>query len=157
MSGYLFWNSGNLFNRGTYGYFWASTLYSYTPSRLLYFSSTNVNPKNVSNKPDGFPLRCVARFLCTIPSRALRSLPLSVMLSGRLLWFNGDPSNRGVYGFFWLSKSKTYIKSNNVYFTSNEMYGRGDFEKLYGFPLRCVARFLALFLPELSAAFLFRL
>ncbi|MBR3180556.1 hypothetical protein IKF63_00555 [Candidatus Saccharibacteria bacterium] len=60
MSGTLDWVNGNLNNRGTYGYFWASTPYSYTNSRHLYFSSTTVGPRNYHNKPYGFMLRCVA-------------------------------------------------------------------------------------------------
>ena len=60
MSGVLYWVNGILGNRGTNGYFWASTPYSYTSSRYLNFRSTNVSPKYSGNKPDGFTLRCVA-------------------------------------------------------------------------------------------------
>ena len=60
MSGLLVWHSSNLFDRGTHGYFWASTPTSYANSRYLYFNSTNVGPKNNDHKPSGFPLRCVA-------------------------------------------------------------------------------------------------
>ncbi|MBR3180514.1 hypothetical protein IKF63_00305 [Candidatus Saccharibacteria bacterium] len=61
MSGILSWGSGNLYNRGTAGYFWSSTPYSYTDSRGLVFSSTYVNPKYGDHKPNGFTLRCVAQ------------------------------------------------------------------------------------------------
>ncbi|MBR3180888.1 hypothetical protein IKF63_02315 [Candidatus Saccharibacteria bacterium] len=61
MTGILYWNSGNLGSRGTFGYFWASTPNSYTDSRSLYFLSTNVYPKRNNAKPHGFTLRCVAR------------------------------------------------------------------------------------------------
>ena len=61
MSGYLFWGSGTLYSRGTYGSFWASMPLSYTDSRHLHFSSTFVIPKFGSNKPYGFTLRCVAQ------------------------------------------------------------------------------------------------
>ena len=61
MSGILRWNSGNLYDRGTYGNFWSSTPHSYTDSRYLYFGSTSVYPKGGSNKPLSFALRCVAQ------------------------------------------------------------------------------------------------
>ncbi|MBR3180745.1 hypothetical protein IKF63_01550 [Candidatus Saccharibacteria bacterium] len=61
MSGYLVWDSSNLGYRGTYGYFWASTLLSYIDSRGLLFYSTHVYPKANNAKPDGLPLRRVAR------------------------------------------------------------------------------------------------
>ena len=61
MSGYYDWNGNADWGVNNWrGRFWASTPYSYTDSRYLYFNSTGVLPKNVSNKPDGFPLRCVA-------------------------------------------------------------------------------------------------
>ena len=60
MSGYLIWRSNDLSSSGTYGYFWASTPYLYTNSRLLHFGSTNVSPKDGTAKPYGFALRCVA-------------------------------------------------------------------------------------------------
>ncbi|MBR3180593.1 hypothetical protein IKF63_00745 [Candidatus Saccharibacteria bacterium] len=62
MSGNLYWANGYLGVRGTYGGFWASTPNSYTYSRHLNFSSTNVNPKTNGDKPYGLALRCVARF-----------------------------------------------------------------------------------------------
>ena len=65
LSGSLGWHSGILYDRGTYGYFWTSTLYSYTYSRHLYFYSTEVNPKAGSSKPRSLALRCVARFFGT--------------------------------------------------------------------------------------------
>ena len=75
MSGVLGWSSGLLINRGTYGYFWSSTPGAYTYSRLLYFYSTNVNPKDSSSKPNGLPLRRVARFTCVfLPELSAASL-----------------------------------------------------------------------------------
>ncbi|MBR3180933.1 hypothetical protein IKF63_02540 [Candidatus Saccharibacteria bacterium] len=62
MSGILSWSSGNLYSRGAVGYFWSSTPFSYSDSRYLNFGSTNISPKNGSNKPYGLTLRCVARF-----------------------------------------------------------------------------------------------
>ncbi|MBR3180932.1 hypothetical protein IKF63_02535 [Candidatus Saccharibacteria bacterium] len=61
MSGYLSWDSDNLGNRGTHGYFWSSTPYAYTYSHNLNFASTSVNPMYGSSKPNGLPLRCVVR------------------------------------------------------------------------------------------------
>ena len=65
LSGFLNWNSGYLNARGVGGYFWASTPAAYTGSRILYFVSTNVNPKDNYGKPNGMALRCVARFFRT--------------------------------------------------------------------------------------------
>ena len=61
MSGYYWWGSGSTDRKGEYGRFWASTPYSYTDSRSLYFNSTNVYPKGNGNKPGGFTLRRVAQ------------------------------------------------------------------------------------------------
>ena len=75
MSGTLFWVSGNLNSRGTYGYFWASTPLSYANSRRLYFYSTNVNPKDGGYKPYGFTLRRVAQFFAPfLPELSAASL-----------------------------------------------------------------------------------
>ena len=60
MSGSLYWVNGNLSYRGTDGFFWASTPYTYTNSHVLYFNSAGVYPKNGYNKPYGFSLRCIA-------------------------------------------------------------------------------------------------
>ncbi|MBR3180934.1 hypothetical protein IKF63_02545 [Candidatus Saccharibacteria bacterium] len=68
LSGYRVWGSGSLSSRGTYGYFWSSTPYTYTNSHALGFSSTNVGPKNSYHKPYDFTLRCVAP-LFQLPKR----------------------------------------------------------------------------------------
>ena len=116
------------------------------------------------------------------PSRALRSLPLSVMMSGYLTWNSGNLTNRGTYGNFWSSMSSSYANSRYLYFNSTLVSPKNGYYKSNGFTLRCVARnhpkspplfhlnnfsevrsalqiplFLAPFLPELSAASLFRL
>ena len=61
MSGYYYWVYGNLYGRGTYGYYWSSTPYAATYSRYLYFYSTYVGPQGGNNKTYGFTVRCVAR------------------------------------------------------------------------------------------------
>ena len=189
MSGIFSWDSGYFGSRGTEGRFWSSTPVSYASSWYLYFRSTNVYPKNGDYKPTGFTLRCVARFppkspplfhlnkfselssalqiLCAFPSRALRSLPLSVMMSGYLFWGNGNLSTRGTYGYFWSSTPGSYVGSRYLYLTSTNVGPKNGYGKSYGLSLRCVARFfrtstyaqkiIAPFLPEPSAAFPFRL
>ena len=176
MSGHLYWVSGTLNDRGTFGSFWSSTPYSYASSRYLYFGSTYVGPKYGYNKPDGSTLRCVAslfvtflpelsaaspvflqnlhlyftsinfrrfaprsKFFCNFPSRALRSLPLSVMMSGNLYWVYGNPDNRGTYGNFWASRPYSYTDSRLLVFGSTNVYSKSGYYKLGGFPLRCVA------------------
>ena len=91
------------------------------------------------------------------PSRALRSLPLSVMMTGDLWWGNGGLYDRGMYGGFWSSTPYAYITSHYLYFISTNVNSKNGSHKPSGFMLRCVARFICVFLPELSAAFLFRL
>ena len=161
MSGTLSWVSGNLNNRGTYGGFWASTPNSYTYSRYLVFYSSNVYPKSNDNKPHGYTLRCVARpkfpplfylnrvsevrsalkiFLSgNVSSRALRSLPLSVMLSGNLSWVAGNLYNRGTSGYFWASTPTSYTNSRLLYFYSTNVSPKNNSDKPGGFTLRCVA------------------
>ncbi|MBR3180980.1 hypothetical protein IKF63_02790 [Candidatus Saccharibacteria bacterium] len=71
MSGILYWDSGLLGSRGTGGYFWSSTHYSYTDSHYLNFYSTSVYSKSGRNKPSGIALRCVA--FQSSPQHALKS------------------------------------------------------------------------------------
>ena len=115
-----------------------------------------------------------------ISSRALRSLPLSVMMSGYFAWSSGGFNSRGANGNFWASTPYSYTDSRYLRFDSTTVYPKSGASKPYGLTLRCVARFkifthvppqylfggslgaqnsmlLARFLPELSAAFLFRL
>ena len=144
MSGNLNWNSGNLVLRGTGGYLWSSTPYAYINSRYLYFYSSVVGPKDGSSKPYGLALRCVARFLCAFPSRALRSLPLSVMMSGVLYWVNGILGNRGTNGYFWSSTPGSYTYSRLLYLDSAHANPKDGINRPYGLALRCVARIFRL-------------
>ena len=91
------------------------------------------------------------------PSRALRSLPLSVMMSGTLYWGNGNLNLRGTGGYFWSSTPYTYTHSHSLNFDSSNVGSKYGYDKTRGLSLRCIARFFVLFLPELSAASLFRL
>ena len=89
------------------------------------------------------------------------------MLSGYLYWGNGGLYDRGAYGLFWSSTPYIYAASHSLDFRSPNVTPKGGNNKPYGFTLRCVARFfrtstyaqkiIVPFLPELSAAFLFRL
>ena len=139
LSGHLWWLNGNAGNRGTYSYFWSSTPRSYTHSRYLYFYSTTVDPKANYNKPYGFTLHCVARFLCTFSSRALRSLPLSVMMSGDLHWDDNLVYGRGLAGDFWSSTLTSYPLSRLLYFNSTRVGPTNNYYKPHGYALRCVA------------------
>ena len=154
LPGYLYCGNGNLYNRGTNGNFWSSTPVSYTGSRSLYFYSTYVSPKNYDYKPHGLTLRCVARFFRTStyaqknyyapPSRALRSLPLSVMMSGLLAWNSGSRHDSGIYGYSWsstpiISGTYKYISSRHLDFNSTNVYPTYGSYKPFGFTLRCVA------------------
>ena len=102
------------------------------------------------------------------PSRALRSLPLSVMMSGYYDWNgNADWGVKNSYSRFWASTPNSYATSRYLYFGSTYANPKNSAYKPGGFTLRCVARFfrtstyaqkiIAPFLPELSAASLFRL
>ena len=73
-------------------------------------------------------------------SRALRSLPLSAMMSGNLGWSNGNLNARGTYGDFWSSTPNSYTNSRNLYFGSASVNPKGGDYKPYGMALRCVAR-----------------
>ena len=150
------------------GYFWASTLLSYASSRYLYFTSTNVVPKDGYVKSRGLPLRCVARnpqktsplfylnnfseitsalkipLSGTLSSRALRSLPLSAMLSGYLYWSSGNLVVRGTSGYFWASTPYAYTYSRTLYFYSTLVSPKHGDVKPNGFTLRCVARIFRL-------------
>ena len=79
------------------------------------------------------------------PSRALRSLPLSVMLTGNFYWVNGIPGIRGTSGYSWSSTPITsgtykYVYSRYLDFNSARVGPTNGNAKPYGFTLRCVAR-----------------
>ena len=79
------------------------------------------------------------------------------MMSGYLRWDSGNLLARGAGGRFWASTTVTYTSSWYLYFNSTNVGPKGGLNKPGGLTLRCVARFTCVFLPELSAAFLFRL
>ncbi len=56
-SGYR--NGTGLDNRGSYGYYWSSSLQSQANGYILYFSSGGVDPANYSGRFDGFSVRAV--------------------------------------------------------------------------------------------------
>ena len=56
-SGYR--NGTSLSNRGTYGYYWSSSLDSQTGGYGLGFNSSGVNPANYGNRFNGFSVRAV--------------------------------------------------------------------------------------------------
>ena len=164
MSGDYIWHTGTLYGGGTHGFFWASMPGSYTHSRDIYFGSSNFYPMDGRYKPYGCTLRCVARnhqkphpystsnnfselssalqILCTISSRALRSLPLSVMMSGYYDWHNGnsDWGAKNGRGVFWVSTSDSYTNSRVLYFYSIIADPKRGNHKSSGFTIRCVAR-----------------
>ena len=49
----------SLHNRGTYGYYWSSSLHSQTYGYSLGFSSSGVGPAGYDNRFNGFPVRAV--------------------------------------------------------------------------------------------------
>ena len=72
------------------------------------------------------------------PSRALRSLPLSVMMSGNFYWGDGNLNARGAYGFFWSSTPYSYTYSRYLNFGSTNVNPKYGFHKPHGLTLRCV-------------------
>ena len=79
------------------------------------------------------------------------------MVSGYLSWYSGNLYRSGMYGYFWASTLNSYAYSRDLHFNSTNVNPKNFNDKPFGFTLRCVARFTCVFLPELSAAFLFRL
>ena len=53
--------SSSVYNQGSLGYYWSSTVYSNDYAYLLYLNSSSVNPSNSNYKYYGFSVRCVAR------------------------------------------------------------------------------------------------
>ena len=53
-------SSGALFNAGSFGYYWSSTV-SGKNAYLLYFGNTVVTPGDVGRRTSGFSVRCVAK------------------------------------------------------------------------------------------------
>ena len=75
-------------------------------------------------------------------SRALRSLPLSVMMSGSYNWYNGnsDWGAKNGYGSFWASTPNSCTLSRHLFFYSTNVNPKYGNNKPNGFSLRCVAR-----------------
>ena len=112
----------------------------------------------VSPRPFGTSIRSPnSSFPYTFSSRALRNLPLSVIMSGDFVWYSSYQGSRGTGGRFWTSRPYSYTDSRRLYFHSTTVSPMNNYSKPFGYPLRCVARFTCVFLPELSAASLFRL
>ena len=59
--GYFYWSSGNLLDRGSYGYYWESKIHSVTNARNLYFYSTALGSQDTYAKGRGFSIRCVVK------------------------------------------------------------------------------------------------
>ena len=59
--GYYSYSNGNLYYRGSYGYYWESRVYNATYAYSLLFYSTGLVPQNNYYKGYGFSARCVAR------------------------------------------------------------------------------------------------
>ena len=104
-------------------------------------ASPNKNPHSCSTPIHFRNFLPYSKFFCAFPSRALRSLPLSVMMSGILGWGSGNLNNRGMYGNFWSSTSLPYTYSRYLNFSSTGVNSKNNTNKTYGFPLRRVARF----------------
>ena len=60
-SGLYYWQSAARLNRGSYGYYWESHVYSVSDARYLYFSSSSLSPQSGYARGGGFSLRCVSR------------------------------------------------------------------------------------------------
>ncbi|MBR3204103.1 hypothetical protein IKF81_00255 [Candidatus Saccharibacteria bacterium] len=58
-SGHYYWVHGNLYYRGSNGYFWSSTPYSTAGARNLDFRSTRLIPQTGGTKISGLAIRCV--------------------------------------------------------------------------------------------------
>ncbi|MBR3204081.1 hypothetical protein IKF81_00145 [Candidatus Saccharibacteria bacterium] len=60
-SGNYHWVHGNLYNRGSNGYFWSSTPYFTANAHVLYFTSARLVPQDGYSRIYGFSIRCVGR------------------------------------------------------------------------------------------------
>ena len=60
-SGYYYWNSTGLNNRGSLGYYWSLRSSNTTYSDYLSFNSSYLGPQNSSNRGNGFAVRCVSQ------------------------------------------------------------------------------------------------
>ncbi len=58
-----YWYGTTLSNRGSNGYYWASSLYSSSNGRYLNFNSAGVNPQNYNYRFYGFTVRAVQNCL----------------------------------------------------------------------------------------------
>jgi hypothetical protein len=56
-SGYR--SGASLYDRGSFGYYWSSTLASAANARVMYVYSTGVNPARTDNRFYGFSVRAV--------------------------------------------------------------------------------------------------
>ena len=59
LSGYVY--DGSVYDQGSYGYFWPSTVYNANFAYLLALHSSFINVSGYNNKYNGFSVRCVAQ------------------------------------------------------------------------------------------------
>ncbi len=57
-SGYVF--NGSVYNQGSFGRFWSSTVFNAINAYHLFLNSSNVGPANYDDKSFGFSVRCMA-------------------------------------------------------------------------------------------------
>ncbi|MBQ3430570.1 hypothetical protein IJG20_00485, partial [Candidatus Saccharibacteria bacterium] len=60
-SGYYYWSSTGLNNRGSVGDYWSLRSSNTTLSSSLNFSSSSLNPQDYSRRGYGFAVRCVSQ------------------------------------------------------------------------------------------------
>ncbi|MBR3204529.1 hypothetical protein IKF81_02505 [Candidatus Saccharibacteria bacterium] len=72
-SGYYFWLSGNLDNRGSVGRFWSSTPFSSASAYYLVFDSARLIPQYGGSMPFGLTIRCVGQKELARLSQKLRA------------------------------------------------------------------------------------
>ena len=60
-AGSVYYGDGVLYNQGSSGFYWSSTVSNQVSAYNLYFDSSSVNPTYDLNRPYGLSVRCVAR------------------------------------------------------------------------------------------------
>ena len=71
---------------------------------------------------------------------AVLSFPLSFIRSGAYNWSNGGLSSRTVGGYYWSSYASSVAYSRNLVFGGRYLAPQVNYNKGYGFAVRCMAR-----------------
>jgi uncharacterized protein (TIGR02145 family) len=130
LAGYRGGSSGSLFDVGSGGYYWSSSV-SGTSARRLGFGSSGAGLSSLMTRANGFSIRCLNNelMLPTVSTTAVSSVTTSAAVSGGNVTADGNAAVTA-RGVVWSTTQNPTVDSNSG-ITSNGT-GTGSFESSIG-------------------------